>query len=105
MVRLFVLVVFLACPTTYPGYTTPVSKGGIGEASICCPNDCKVEVVRTPTGLQLNPVCKIKASECKTIKGSPDEECWCECVENPETYELSSECFCANMVTDVEEDY
>ena len=105
MVRLLTLVVFLMGSTVYPNYTTPVSKDGIMEASICCPNDCKVEVVRTPTGLQMSPVCNIKASECKTIKGGADEECWCQCVENRDTFELSPKCFCGSMVDGVEEDY
>ncbi len=106
MLRLITLVVFLVGSVNPSGYTViPISKDGIGEASICCPNDCKVEVIRTPIGLQMSPVCKVRASECKTVKGTPDEECWCQCMEDIQTYELNPVCFCVNMITDIEEDY
>lgn len=72
----------------------------MSKASICCPNECEIKVVQTPVGPFMYPVCELYLDECKEVKGDADEECFCQCVEDPETFELKSECGCAKIIQD-----
>lgn len=97
MKLIIALITFLTASLMYPGYTTPEYKHGLGHASICCPNDCKIEFITEPDGIKMNPVCKIKKNECSKVTATKNKACECMCMEDEDTMTLVPVCYCREV--------